>query len=483
MISNYPVLSRMAVIFLDTGVTILSYIAAVHVRKSLGFSGFVDWKFYINLLLLIVIVWGGLFEYHEAYAGRAYKTAYINSFKSLRREITIILRIVLIGCPIVYGIAFIIHSFSATPSYTPWIVPKSLFVIFAVINFIMLLAERIVFFKIMELISRKQGNIKKVLILGTGDIAQSLLNKIDNQTMNVIGVVGKETCDVGKEIFGYRILGCSNDLNKILHSYYIDELIIALPAKYLGDIESIVERCDKEGVPVRIFSPFFKNLISKSRAEVIYGIPNIMFIPADRNDLEMALKRLMDIIISLIALIVLSPFFLIIAVMIKKDSPGLVFYKWKILGLHKRPLTSYKFRTMVQDADELKQYLLEHNEMQGAAFKMRNDPRITRVGKWLRKYSLDELPQLFSVLKGDLSLVGPRPPLQSEVERYEGWHRRKLSVKPGLTCLWQISGRNTIADFDEWMKLDLKYIDEWTLWWDVKILFKTVIEMFKGSGL
>jgi lipopolysaccharide/colanic/teichoic acid biosynthesis glycosyltransferase len=195
------------------------------------------------------------------------------------------------------------------------------------------------------------------------------------------------------------------------------------------------------------------------------------------------LKRLLDIIVSCVCLVLLAPLFLFIALMIKLDSPGPVFYKWKILGLHKRPLDSYKFRTMVENADEMKEQLLSENEMKSVAFKMRDDPRITRMGKWIRKYSLDELPQLWSVLKGDLSLVGPRPPLQTEIEQYEGWHRRKLSVKPGITCLWQISGRNKITDFNEWMKLDLQYIDDWTLWWDIKILFKTLFIVLRGTGM
>jgi lipopolysaccharide/colanic/teichoic acid biosynthesis glycosyltransferase len=235
-------------------------------------------------------------------------------------------------------------------------------------------------------------------------------------------------------------------------------------------------------VPVRVVSPFFKDLISKSRAEVTYGLTNIMFLPVERNDLEMLIKRLIDIVISFAGLIVLAPLFAVTAVLIKLNSPGPVFYKWKILGLHKKPLTSYKFRTMIVNADSLKEDLVNNNEMSGAAFKMTRDPRITTFGRWLRKYSLDELPQLWSVLTGDLSLVGPRPPLQTEVEYYEGWHRRKLSVKPGITCLWQISGRNVINDFDEWVILDLKYIDNWSLWLDIKILFKTVFSVFKGTG-
>jgi lipopolysaccharide/colanic/teichoic acid biosynthesis glycosyltransferase len=181
-------------------------------------------------------------------------------------------------------------------------------------------------------------------------------------------------------------------------------------------------------------------------------------------------------------LILTAPVFGLIAILIKLDSKGPVFYKWKVLGLNKRPLTSYKFRTMVENADDLKAEIEANNEMNGIAFKMKDDPRITKIGKLLRKFSLDELPQFWSVLKGDLSLVGPRPPLQKEVEKYEGWHRRKLSVKPGMTCLWQVSGRNEIADFDEWMRFDMKYIDEWSLWLDFKILLKTPWVVLRGTG-
>jgi exopolysaccharide biosynthesis polyprenyl glycosylphosphotransferase len=231
-----------------------------------------------------------------------------------------------------------------------------------------------------------------------------------------------------------------------------------------------------------MISPFFKTFVLKARAESIHGLPVIKFTPVERNELEMIIKRMIDIVGVLIGLIVLAPLFLVIAILIKLDSPGPIFYRWKVLGLNKKPITSYKFRTMVQDADKIKTSLLDKNEMKGPVFKMKDDPRITRVGKWLRKYSLDELPQLWSVLKGDLSLVGPRPPLQTEVEKFEGWHRRKLSVKPGITCLWQISGRNEIRDFDEWMRLDMKYIDEWSLWLDIKILFKTIFVVLKGTG-
>ena len=176
------------------------------------------------------------------------------------------------------------------------------------------------------------------------------------------------------------------------------------------------------------------------------------------------------------------PLFCIIALIIKITSIGPIFYEWNVVGLNRKPIRSWKFRTMITNADELKYELLCKNEMMGPVFKIDNDPRITKVGRILRKYSLDELPQLFSVLKGDMSLVGPRPPLQSEYDEFNDWHRRKISVKPGMTCLWQISGRNNINSFDEWARLDLYYIDNWSLSLDVVILFKTIGAVLRGTG-
>jgi exopolysaccharide biosynthesis polyprenyl glycosylphosphotransferase len=197
---------------------------------------------------------------------------------------------------------------------------------------------------------------------------------------------------------------------------------------------------------------------------------------------RLALKRLLDIVVSAGMLIVLSPFLLLIAVAIKLDSAGPVLYHWKVVGQGGRPFTGYKFRTMVVNADELKAELMAQNEMSGPVFKLKSDPRITRVGRFLRKFSLDELPQLWSVLKGDMSLVGPRPPLQSEYAEFTEYQKQKLAVKPGITCLWQISGRNEIRDFDDWVELDLEYIRNWSLWMDVKILLMTIPAIVGGTG-
>jgi lipopolysaccharide/colanic/teichoic acid biosynthesis glycosyltransferase len=212
-------------------------------------------------------------------------------------------------------------------------------------------------------------------------------------------------------------------------------------------------------------------------------LPEVVLRPRHLESDALFLKRLMDIVVSLAALLVLSPIFLVIAVLLKATAPRTpIFYPWRVIGYKGTPFTGYKFSTMVVDADERRSDLLGMNEMQGPVFKIKNDPRVTTVGRFLRKYSLNELPQLWSVLKGDMSLVGPRPAFAHELERYELWHKRKLCVRPGITCLWQVRGRNRISNFDDWVKMDLEYIDTWSLWLDIKILVRTLWAVAAGTG-
>jgi lipopolysaccharide/colanic/teichoic acid biosynthesis glycosyltransferase len=200
------------------------------------------------------------------------------------------------------------------------------------------------------------------------------------------------------------------------------------------------------------------------------------------NPLQLAVKRGMDIGLSAVLLTVLSPLLLALAALVKVTSRGPIFYRWRVVGQAGRRFVGYKFRSMVANADALKPQLLQQNEMTGPVFKLTRDPRITPVGAWMRRYSLDELPQFYSVLMGQMSLVGPRPPLETEFVQFTDFQKQKLAVKPGVTCLWQVSGRNRVHDFDDWVGLDLEYIRTWSLTLDFKILLRTVVEVFRGSG-
>ena len=200
------------------------------------------------------------------------------------------------------------------------------------------------------------------------------------------------------------------------------------------------------------------------------------------SPLQLAAKRLVDITVSACLLVALFSLLMVLAILVKFTSPGPVFYRWRVVGLSGRRFVGYKFRSMVANADALKPQLLRQNEMTGPVFKLTRDPRITALGAWMRRYSLDELPQLYSVLAGDMSLVGPRPPLETEFLRFTDFQKQKLTVKPGITCLWQVSGRNRVHNFDDWVRLDLDYIRNWSLALDFKILLRTFVEVVRGSG-
>ncbi|MCK5010200.1 MAG: exopolysaccharide biosynthesis polyprenyl glycosylphosphotransferase, partial [Deltaproteobacteria bacterium] len=237
----------------------------------------------------------------------------------------------------------------------------------------------------------------------------------------------------------------------------------------------------EQGIIIRLLSDLFDLKIAKSYIDHLDDIHFLTLHSAPIEQWPLLVKRSFYVALSSIILVLLLPLLLFIAILIKLDSKGTVFFTQERMGLNKRKFKLLKFRTMVENAEKLRVELEDQNEASGPVFKIRNDPRVTRVGKWLRMISIDELPQLINVLKGEMSLVGPRPPIPSEVERYECKDKRRLSMKPGITCLWQINGRSNIS-FDKWMELDKEYIDNWSLWLDMKILVKTIPAVIRGTG-
>lgn len=322
------------------------------------------------------------------------------------------------------------------------------------------------------------------LIIGTGKRSQRFIELLkDNQReRRIIGLVDEDVSKIGEDVQGHKVIGSFKDLPDILHDNAVDEVVFVVPRSWLGRIEDIIYSCETEGRKISVAVDFFEPRIARTMHHDFGGFPLVTFESAPNQRFSLILKRAMDILFSSTALFILMPLFAVIAAAVKLSSPGPLFFKQERCGVNGRRFTFYKFRTMVVDAEARLAGLRGLNEMKGPAFKMHNDPRITPVGRFLRKFSLDELPQFWNVLCGEMSLVGPRPPIPSEVNQYDGWHRRRLSTKPGLTCLWQVNGRNKITDFDEWMKLDLQYIDRWSLWLDLKILFKTVPVVLFGIG-
>ncbi len=270
---------------------------------------------------------------------------------------------------------------------------------------------------------------------------------------------------------------------EILHERAINGVILSTRHAHFDRAELVVNACEIEGVETWLVADFFNTSISSTSLDDFYGRPVLVFRSTPESSWQSVLKQLMDFAGALFLLIASTPLLAIVALLVKFTSPGPVFFRQLRSGLNGAPFTIYKFRTMATNAEQIKHELAAMNEMSGPVFKITKDPRITPIGKWLRKFSIDELPQLFNVLRGDMSLVGPRPLPVDETKRINDHaHRRRLSVKPGLTCLWQVSGRNQIKDFGDWVRLDLEYIDNWSLWLDLKILFRTIPAVFCGSG-
>ncbi len=284
----------------------------------------------------------------------------------------------------------------------------------------------------------------------------------------------------------FNTLGLLDDLEQILRNNEIDQVyFIQHSDDNIAQIQKYIDICLEMGVTVKVvLDVSYSHRMHRSNSYVssVGTFPLITYHTIALNSYEQAIKRLMDLVISIIATIVLSPIMLITAIAIKLDSQGPVIFKQIRVGQNGRTFNIYKFRSMCADAEDRKEELLEQNEMDGFMFKIKNDPRVTKVGKFIRKTSIDELPQLFNVIRGDMSLVGTRPPTVDEVSQYKRGQWRRISIKPGVTGLWQISGRNSIKDFDEVVELDLRYIDNWSLYADIAILFKTVGVLLTKKG-
>jgi exopolysaccharide biosynthesis polyprenyl glycosylphosphotransferase len=339
----------------------------------------------------------------------------------------------------------------------------------------------------LRLMRMRGRNLRRMLVVGTNPRAVQFTRKIEAKPelgYLLIGFVDEEWSGIKEfQRTGYRLLSDFNGFPGYIREHVVDEVVISLPVRSCYTrISQMTALCEEQGILVRYLSNIFNLKRGQSTVDQFEGDPLITVSTGITKGLPFLVKRMMDVPVSLIFLIVLSPLLLIVSLLIKITSPGPVFFAQERIGLNKRRFRLYKFRTMVPDAEK-KLAGLEHlNEVSGPVFKIRDDPRITPIGKFLRKTSIDELPQFINVLKGDMSLVGPRPLPVRDYEGFsEDWHRRRFSVRPGITCLWQVNGRSNIQ-FEKWMELDLEYIDRWSLGLDFKILLRTLPAVLKGSG-
>ena len=360
-------------------------------------------------------------------------------------------------------------------------VPRLLLVLHFALALAALLGSRLVVRGVARSLRRRGYNTRCFALVGTGELAEEVARKHalhPEWGCHLAGVILERR---GAAPGSLPVLGYLDEIGAVLERNVLDEVIFALPSCHLPLVEEAARACQVQGVAVVICLDLLHGGIGQMALTLLERVPAITFSTVPSDNLALAAKRTFDVAVSVAVLLLLAPILASVALAIKLDSPGPVLFRQRRVGLNGREFWLLKFRSMCQDAEGKLAVLRVRNEMSGPVFKMTNDPRVTRVGRFIRRTSLDEFPQFWNVLRGEMSVVGPRPPLPDEVRQYQRWQRRRLSVRPGITCTWQVSGRNQI-DFEHWMRLDLEYIDHWSLAGDLAICMKTIPAVVSARG-
>lgn len=364
---------------------------------------------------------------------------------------------------------------------------RSILLLFLLYSFVISLSLRLVIALVLRTMRRRGRNIRYLVVVGTGKQAVqflTLLREHQEWGLHVVGLVhvpGEPEQQV--DVTGVPIVGTLEQLIELCKRQPVDEVVFCVPRQVAIDIEPFLSGLDELGITARMVLSAGGTFGQQREVSLFHGaIPILTFNPYTFNPVQLFFKRCLDIVGSFVGLGITACFFPFVVLAIRLESPGPFFFGQERVGQNGRIFRCWKFRSMFIDAEERKQALMTQNEMKGAMFKMKDDPRVTRVGRFIRKTSIDELPQFWNVLMGDMSLVGTRPPTPAEVATYENWHRKRICIKPGITGLWQVSGRNQITDFDEVVRLDIQYIENWNIGVDIRIIFKTIWVVLTGSG-
>ncbi len=345
---------------------------------------------------------------------------------------------------------------------------------------VLTVASRGIIRRLLRALRDRGYNLRYMLVVGTGKDARRFADRVERHRHLGIRVIGHLSVHGSPQLAGKRpVLGSVDDIERVFGGRIVDEVAVCLPAEDLHWVEPVARLCEEVGKIVRIPLDNVPVSLPGGRVEDFDGGKVLSLVYGPDRVLGLVAKRLIDVALGGVAMVVLLPVFAIVGLAVAVSDGRPVIFRQTRVGLHGRPFEVVKFRTMVRDAEELLTELEEQNEIKGHAFKMTDDPRLTRIGRVLRATSLDELPQVWNVLLGEMSLVGPRPPLPREVAGYDLWHRRRLSMKPGITGLWQVAARRD-GDFDRWVALDLAYIDRWSIWLDLKIIARTIPAMLQG---
>ena len=351
---------------------------------------------------------------------------------------------------------------------------RAVIVLFGAISFVLVMIKEILLRHWVETKVGRDQLQKRLILVGTEEDTARIRAELTQKPYHDLAIVDRIDLNVSS----------IESLVESLHEHSVNGVLLSAKHTYFGQVEKVIQACELEGVEVWLLADFFKTQISQTTFDEFYGRPMLVFRSVPEASWQGVAKQVLDLVGAFVLLLVSAPFIILpVALLIKLTSPGPIFFRQSRSGLNGKPFTMFKFRSMSSDAEQRKLELAMLNEMDGPVFKVSNDPRVTWLGRWMRRKSIDELPQLWNVLRGEMSLVGPRPLPVDEVRRFDDLaHRRRLSVKPGLTCLWQVSGRSDVKKFEDWVRLDLDYIDNWTIWLDCKILLRTIPVVLVGTG-
>jgi len=455
--------------FADALLISLAFIAAYQTRFRLNPKSVFHWVFYIDfhvaalLLLVSVVCWLAVGYWFNIYE------------KLDSAHPKVVLRDTLRQCSL--GAICLV-----TAEYLLRLDLSRFFVfLFATYSWVLLCLFRINAARVIGAVRRKFGTAHYVMVVGSSPRARQLGRVLEQSGAYGIRLTGFLDNEPGcVQLMGSYEQFPLAALPEMLRRQVIDEIIFAVDSERLRELEAVFLLCDEEGVRTRVAVDFFPHVNSQVYLDALGTTPLLTFSAAPHDEIRLLVKRVTDVLLAAVALVLLLPVMLLIGLLIRISSPGPAIFRQERCGLNGRRFTFYKFRSMLDNAEVMKASLL-HLSSKATAFKMPSDPRITRIGRFLRKFSIDEWPQLWNVLKGDMSLVGPRPAVTSEVDLYQTWQRRRLRMRPGLTCLWALNGRDAL-DFETWMKMDMQYIDQWSLALDWKIMVRTIPRVVTGNG-
>jgi exopolysaccharide biosynthesis polyprenyl glycosylphosphotransferase len=472
---------RNAMILLDAFVVSVAFFIAFFIRQH--FRSFYAWDLfpssyvvkdtaaslseYLAVFFFLVPLWCILLYLNGMY--RALRTRKLHEIVWILIKTSFLVTIIFGAVAFLFKLGFVSRLF---------------FIIFMAVCVFLIFSEKIGIFAVMHQVRKRGHNYRTVLLVGTGKRASHFIKRIHDHPewgFRILGAIDDEPSRGVKSVNGIKVIGTLEDIPELLHTHATDEVIFVVPRSRLSHMENAIYACETEGVKATVAVDLFDLQIAKAYLTEIDGLPLVTFKTTIAKEWQLFIKRAIDIIISGSSIVLLSPFLIIAVILIKVTSSGPVLFKQQRLGLNGRKFLLYKFRTMYQGAEKELNRVNDVGEKDRPDFRKKKIQWMTPVGRVLRKLSLDELPQLFNVFIGHMSLVGPRPTVSDEVSLYKTWQRRRFSMKPGITCLWQIKGRNKIG-FEDWMKLDLEYLDNWSLWLDFKILAKTIPVVLFGIG-